>query len=157
MNAADPRYITHATDNDRGDVILPIHDVRKLLTMQHKAPEETAQLWLTTADVGYALEEEEGEVSCPTDDRQGKQITDIWPRFPGMQSRCKTIVNLAKRGRSMRIPLGRKCSTCIGDGENVSAYSARKKIWHGKNKPDAILKTSPESCHGNQTPSPMPS
>jgi len=74
LRAADPRYITHATDNDRGDVILPMHDIRKLLTIKHSAPEDMAQLWLTTADMGYALEEEEGEVSCPTDDRQGKQI-----------------------------------------------------------------------------------
>ena len=74
LRAADPRYITYATDNDRGDVILPMQDIRKLLTIKHSASEDMAQLWLTTADMGYALEEEEGEVSCPTDDRQGKQI-----------------------------------------------------------------------------------
>jgi hypothetical protein len=51
-----------------------MHDIRKLLTIKHSASEDMAQLWLTTADMGYALEEEEGEVSCPTDDRQGKQI-----------------------------------------------------------------------------------
>ena len=51
-----------------------MHDIRKLLTIKHNASEDMAQLWLTTADMGYALEEEEGEVSCPTDDRQGKQI-----------------------------------------------------------------------------------
>ena len=61
----------------------------------------------------------------------------------------------------MRIPSGRKCSTCIRDGESVLTYFARKKIWHGKGRADAIPRTSPErkrieSCHGNQTPSPMP-
>ena len=56
LRAADPRYITHATDNDRGDVILPMHDIRKLLTIKHSAPEDMAQLWLTTADMGFALE-----------------------------------------------------------------------------------------------------
>ena len=60
LRAADPRYITHAADYDRGDVILPMHDIRKLLTIKHSASEDMAQLWLTTADMGYALEEEEG-------------------------------------------------------------------------------------------------
>ena len=63
-----------------------MHDIRKLLTIKHSAPEDMAQLWLTTADTGYALEEEEGEVSCATDDRQeASRFIDTWPRrFPDM-------------------------------------------------------------------------
>ena len=72
--AADPRYFTRAADHDRGDVILPMSDIRKLLTVKNEAPEDSAQLWLSTADMGYALDAEDGEITCPKDDRQGKQI-----------------------------------------------------------------------------------
>ncbi|MGA0409166.1 MAG: hypothetical protein ACO3PR_13850, partial [Limisphaerales bacterium] len=73
LRATDPRYITHATDRDRGDVILPMHDIKKLLTVKNEASERLASLWLSTADMGYALEAEDGEISCLQDDRQGKQ------------------------------------------------------------------------------------
>ena len=74
LRAADPRYFAHAADHDRGDVILPMLNIRKLLTVKSEAPEDSAQLWLSTADMGYALDAEDGEILCPKDDRQGKQI-----------------------------------------------------------------------------------
>ena len=41
---------------------------------------------------------------------------------------CVFLLDHGDKGAALR-----KCSTCIEDGENVTTYSARKKIWHGKN------------------------
>jgi hypothetical protein len=53
MYAADPRYITSSEDGNRGDVII----------------------WLTTAEMGFSLTEEQDEVVCAKDVKEGK-ITD---------------------------------------------------------------------------------
>ena len=102
LRAADPRYFTHAADRDRGDVILPMSNIRKLLTVKREAPEDSAQLWLSTADMGYALDAEDGEISCPKDDRQGKQIyrylAPAISRYAvSLQDLCKTTVSLTRR------------------------------------------------------------
>mgnify|MGYP002012137309 CR=1 FL=1 len=84
-----------------------------------------------------------------------------WATIIGMDLIRDELGHIYVLEDNMRIPSGRKCSTCIRDGESVLTYFARKKIWHGKGRTDAIPRTSPErkrieSCHGNQTPSPMP-
>ena len=47
MCAADPRYITHEGDSDRGDVIILVSEVRKHISLKEKLDEAVAMVWLT--------------------------------------------------------------------------------------------------------------
>jgi hypothetical protein len=74
LRAADPRYITHGDDSDRGDILLTLAQVRELILEKQQSEEEVATVWLTTADMGFPLTEESNEVLCPKDVREGKGI-----------------------------------------------------------------------------------
>ena len=65
MYAADPRYITSSEDGNRGDVILTVEQVRELIARKDTAEEGTAAIWLTTAEMGFSLTEEQDEVDVP--------------------------------------------------------------------------------------------
>jgi hypothetical protein len=73
--AADPRYITHEGDSDRGDVIIPMSEVRKLISVKEQLDEAVATVWLTTAEMGFSLTDESHMVKCSRDIREGK-VTD---------------------------------------------------------------------------------
>ena len=49
-------------------------DVRRLLIIKREATEATANILLSTADMGYSLDEEEGVITCVDDERQGKKV-----------------------------------------------------------------------------------
>ena len=55
LRAADPRYITHSSDYDRGDILVPMRTIRELLQRKADAEAQPAQIWLTTAEMGYSL------------------------------------------------------------------------------------------------------
>ena len=76
--AADPRYITHGDDRDRGDMLLTLAQVRELILGKQQSEEGVATVWLTTAEMGFSLTEEPNEILCPKDIRGGKGID----RFP---------------------------------------------------------------------------
>ena len=75
MCAADPRNNTHEDDGGRGDVIIPVRDVRKLISLKQELDESVATVWLTTAEMGFSLTDEPHMVICSKDIREGK-ITD---------------------------------------------------------------------------------
>jgi len=75
LHAADPRYITSSEDGNRGDVICTIEQVKKLIARKATAEDGTAAIWLTTAEMGYSLTEEQDEVVCAKDVKEGR-ITD---------------------------------------------------------------------------------
>jgi hypothetical protein len=79
LHAANPRYITSSEDCNRGDVILTVGQVRELIAMKDTSEEEIATIWLTTAEMGFSLTEEQDEVVCAKDMKEGK-ISD---RFLG--------------------------------------------------------------------------
>ena len=72
LRAADPRYITHGDDRDRGDILLTLAQVRELILAKQQSEEGVATVWLTTADMGFPLTEEPDKVVCPKDVREGK-------------------------------------------------------------------------------------
>ena len=72
LRAADPRYITHPSDYDRGDILVPMSTVRELLQRKADAEAQPTQIWLTTAEMGYALREDEHTIVCPKDAQEGK-------------------------------------------------------------------------------------
>ena len=72
LRAADPRYITHSSDYDRGDILVPMRTIRELLQRKADAEAQPAQIWLTTAEMGYSLREDEHIIVCPKDDQEGK-------------------------------------------------------------------------------------
>jgi hypothetical protein len=72
LRAADPRYITHGDDRDRGDILLTLAQVRELILAKQQSEEGVATVWLTTADMGFPLTEEPKEAVCPKDVREGK-------------------------------------------------------------------------------------
>ena len=55
MRAADPRYITHGDDGNRGDILLTLAQVRELITVKEHSEEGVATVWLTTAEMGFSL------------------------------------------------------------------------------------------------------
>jgi hypothetical protein len=67
LRATDPRYINHADDYNRGDVVIPVSQVRKFLCLKMELSEEVAKVWLTTADMGFSLTDEDHMVVCPKD------------------------------------------------------------------------------------------
>ena len=75
LHAADPRYITSSEDGNRGDVIHTVEKVRELIARKATAEDGTAAIWLTTAEIGFSLTEEQDEVVCAKDVKEGK-ITD---------------------------------------------------------------------------------
>ena len=77
MRAADPRYITHGDDGNRGDILLTLAEVRELIIKKQQSEEGVATVWLTTAEMGFSLTEEPNEILCPKDMRKGKSATDI--------------------------------------------------------------------------------
>ena len=46
--------------------------VRELIAMKSKSEEGTATIWLTTAEMGFSLTEEQDAVVCTKDVREGK-------------------------------------------------------------------------------------
>ena len=76
LHAADPRYITNSEDCNRGDVILTVEQVRELIAMKDTSEEGTATIWLTTAEMGFSLTEEQEAVVCTKDVKEGKSLTD---------------------------------------------------------------------------------
>ena len=76
LRAADTRYITNSKDCNRRDVILSVEQVRELIAMKGKSEEGTATIWLTTAEMGFSLTEEQEAVVCTKDVKEGKSLTD---------------------------------------------------------------------------------
>jgi hypothetical protein len=73
MRAADPRYITHGDDGNRGDILLTLAQVRELIIRKQQSEEGVATVWLTTAEMGFSLTDEPNEILlCPKDVRKGK-------------------------------------------------------------------------------------
>jgi len=77
LRAADPRYITHGDDGNRGDILLTLAQVRELIIRKLQSEEGVATVWLTTAEMGFSLTYEPNEIPCPKDIRKGKSATDI--------------------------------------------------------------------------------
>jgi len=72
LQAADPRYITNSEDGNRGDVICTVEQVRELIARKATAEDGIAAIWLTTAEMGFSLTEEQDEVVCAKDGKEGK-------------------------------------------------------------------------------------
>ena len=72
LQAADPRYITNSEDGNRGDVICTVEQVRELIARKAAAEDGIAAIWLTTAEMGFSLTEEQDEVVCAKDGKEGK-------------------------------------------------------------------------------------
>jgi hypothetical protein len=72
LRAADPRYITHGDDGNRGDILLTLAQVRELILGKQQSEEGVATVWLTTAEMGFSLTDEPNEILCPKDVREGK-------------------------------------------------------------------------------------
>jgi hypothetical protein len=72
ISAADPRYITHEGDSDRGDVIIPMSEVKKLIGLREQLDEAVATVWLTTAEMGFSLTDEPHMAICYRDIREEK-------------------------------------------------------------------------------------
>jgi hypothetical protein len=72
MRAADPRYITHGDDGNRGEILLTLAQVRELIIRKQQSEEGVATVWLTTAEMGFSLTDEPNEILCPKDVREGK-------------------------------------------------------------------------------------
>jgi len=72
MRAADPRYITHGDDGNRGDILLTLAQVRELIIRKKQSEEGVATIWLTTAEMGFSLTDEPNAILCPKDVREGK-------------------------------------------------------------------------------------
>jgi hypothetical protein len=70
--AADQRYI-HDADSDRGDVIIPVSEVRKLISLKELFDQAVATVWLTTAEMGFSLTNEPHMVICSRDIREGEK------------------------------------------------------------------------------------
>jgi len=75
LRAADPRYITSSEDGNRGDVICTVEQVKELIARNATAEDGIATIWLTTAEMGFSLTEEQDEVVCAKDVKAGR-ITD---------------------------------------------------------------------------------
>ena len=72
LRAADPRYITSSEDGNRGDVICTVEQVKELIARKAAAEDGIAAIWLTTAEMGFSLTEEQDEVVCAKDVKAGK-------------------------------------------------------------------------------------
>ena len=79
LRAADPRYITSSEDGNRGDVICTVEQVKELIARKATVEDGIATIWLTTAEMGFSLTEEQDEVVCAKGMKEGK-ISD---RFLG--------------------------------------------------------------------------
>jgi hypothetical protein len=75
MCAADPRYITHEGDSDRGNAIIPMSEVRMLISWKVQLDEEVATVWMTITEMGLSVTDESHMVICSRDVREGK-VTD---------------------------------------------------------------------------------
>jgi len=64
--------MTHADAYNRGDVVIPVKEVRELLRLKMELNEEKAKVWLTTADVVFSLTDEDHMVVSSKDLREGK-------------------------------------------------------------------------------------
>ena len=47
LRAADPRYITHGDDDNRGDILLTLAQVRELIIRKQQSEEGVSTVWLT--------------------------------------------------------------------------------------------------------------
>jgi hypothetical protein len=72
MRAADPRYITHGDDGNRGEILLTLAQVRELIIRKEQSEEGVATVWLTTAEKRHTLTDEPNAILCPRDVREGK-------------------------------------------------------------------------------------
>jgi ribonuclease HI len=75
LHVADPRYITSSEDGNRVDVICTVEQVKELIARKATAEDGIAAIWLTMAEMGFSLTEEQDEVVCAKDVKEGK-ITD---------------------------------------------------------------------------------
>jgi hypothetical protein len=75
LHAADPRYFTSSGDGNRGDVICTVEQVKELIARKATTEDGTAAIWLTTTEMGFSLTEEQDEVVCAKDVKEGR-ITD---------------------------------------------------------------------------------
>ena len=64
-----------AEDGNRGDVICTVEQVKELIARKAAAEDGIAAIWLTTAEMGFSLTEEQDEVVCAKDVKAGR-ITD---------------------------------------------------------------------------------
>ena len=72
MRAADPRYLTTDDDANRGDILLTMEQVKKVITVKLRSEEEVATIWLTTSEMGFSLMDEPNTVVCTKDVKEGK-------------------------------------------------------------------------------------
>ena len=75
MCSVDPRCITHEGDSDRGDVIIPMSEVKMLISLKEQLDESVATVWLTTSELGFSLTDESQMDICSRDVKEGK-VTD---------------------------------------------------------------------------------
>ena len=70
---ADPRYIGVGEEANWGDVILTEGVARKVIQLETQLPQEEAEVWMTTSQMGHSLEREETELVDEKDDLEGKE------------------------------------------------------------------------------------
>jgi hypothetical protein len=70
---ADPRYAGLGDDPGGGDVVLTAEQVRECLHRMSKMTEAGKRLWLTTREMGFALEREDNEMEEARDCKDGKR------------------------------------------------------------------------------------
>ena len=70
---ADPRYAGLEDDPSGGDVVLTAEQVRGCLRQMREMTEANKRLWLTTREMGFALEREDNEVEEARDRKDGKR------------------------------------------------------------------------------------
>ena len=98
--AADTRYITSSEDGNRGDVICTVEQVKELIARKAAAEDGIAAIWLTTAEMGFSLTEEQDEVVCAKDVKAGR-ITD---RFlaPAISRFATDVWSMSKQTAGVR-------------------------------------------------------
>ena len=74
---ADPRYAGRGEDRSGGDVVMDAGMLRQVLQYTSALAENDMMLWLTTGEMGYALEAEHTELVEERDAREGRE-TGRW-------------------------------------------------------------------------------
>ena len=88
---ADPRYAGREDERSGGDVLLDAGRLRKVLEAMIALEESEMTVWLTTKEMGYALEAESDELIEERDEREGRR-TGRWIA-PQIESFIRGIEN----------------------------------------------------------------
>jgi hypothetical protein len=146
LHAADPRYITSSEDGNRGDVICTVEQVKELIARKATAEDGIAAIWLTTAEMGFSLTEEQDEVVCAKDGKEGK-ITDRFlapaiSRFAtDTWSMNKQTADVKRKLEDLHQRWGR--TNTISNSENIKAQVDNEAKENIKAQVDNEAK-----CHG---------